>query len=169
MPAAITTLRSTIAAALANAGVWTVFNYPPSTMQSSAVVVAPADPYITPSNNSQAGIAPMANFKIIMTVPMFDNASNLIGIEDTIVAVFNKLASSSIVFNVTAVSAPSVLSVASGDYLTADLQLSVLTSWSWLMALTDEEKAFLIKIGQELPVEVKETKTKDTPTEKIGE
>jgi hypothetical protein len=37
------------------------------------------------------------------------------------------------------------------------------------MALTEEEKAFLIKIGQELPVEVKEIKTKDTPTEKIGE
>ena len=37
------------------------------------------------------------------------------------------------------------------------------------MALTDEEKAFLIKIGHELPVEVKETITKDTPTEKIGE
>jgi hypothetical protein len=34
------------------------------------------------------------------------------------------------------------------------------------MPLSDEEKAFLIKIGQELPVEVKETKpTKVTPTE----
>jgi hypothetical protein len=99
-------------------------------MQSSAIVVAPADPYISPSNNSYASISPMANFKIIMTVPMFDNASNLIGIEDTIVAVFNKLASSSIVFNVTAVSAPSVLSVAAGDYLTADLQISILTSWT---------------------------------------
>ncbi len=47
-----------------------------------------------------------ANFKIIMTVPMFDNQGNLQGIEDTIVAVFNKLAASSIVFNVTAVTAP---------------------------------------------------------------
>lgn len=130
MAAAITTLRSTIAAALANPGVWTVFNYPPATMQSSAIVVAPADPYISPSNNSYASISPMANFKIIMTVPMFDNASNLIGIEDTIVAVFNKLASSNIVFNVTAVTAPSVLSVAAGDYLTADLQISILTSWT---------------------------------------
>ena len=37
------------------------------------------------------------------------------------------------------------------------------------MALTDEDKAFLIKIGQELPVEVKETKTKDTTTETTGE
>lgn len=32
------------------------------------------------------------------------------------------------------------------------------------MALTDEEKAFLIKIGQELPKEVKETKQKATET-----
>ncbi len=37
------------------------------------------------------------------------------------------------------------------------------------MALTDEDRAFLIKIGQELPVEVKEKKTPTptaTPTEK---
>jgi hypothetical protein len=125
MPAAITTLRSTIAAALANNAVWSTFSYPPST-----IVANPADPYLTPSNNSQATISPMANFKIIMTVPMFSNEGNLQGIEDTIVAVFNKLAASSIVFNVTAVSAPSVLTLPSGDLLTSDLQISVLTSWS---------------------------------------
>jgi len=35
------------------------------------------------------------------------------------------------------------------------------------MALTDEQKAFLIKICQELPVADKETKpTKETPSEK---
>ena len=32
------------------------------------------------------------------------------------------------------------------------------------MALTDEDKAFLIKIGQDLPTEVKETKPKETLT-----
>jgi hypothetical protein len=32
------------------------------------------------------------------------------------------------------------------------------------MPLSEEEKAFLIKIGQELPVEVKESKPKETPT-----
>lgn len=129
MTAAITTLRSTIATALTNAGVWDVFAFPPSTILANSVVVAPADPYITPSNNSRATIAPMANFKIIMTVPMFDNKANLIGIEDTIVAVFNKLASSSIAFAVSSVSAPSVLSVASGDLLTSDITINVLTSW----------------------------------------
>jgi len=130
MPAAITTLRTTIATALTNAGVWSTFAYPPSTILANSVVVAPADPYLTPNNNSYANVSPLANFKIIMTVPMFSKEGNLQGIEDTIVAVFNKLAASSIVFNVTAVSAPNVLSVASGDLLTADLQISILTSWS---------------------------------------
>ena len=32
------------------------------------------------------------------------------------------------------------------------------------MALTDEDKAFLIKIGQELPAEIKVTKPKETLT-----
>tara|TARA_R110000868_G_scaffold68923_1_gene203583 strand:- start:232 stop:624 length:393 start_codon:yes stop_codon:yes gene_type:complete len=130
MTAAITTLRSTVAAALSNAGVWDTFSFPPSTILANSVVVAPADPYLSPSNNSYASISPMANLRIIMTVPMFDNQGNLAGIEDTIVAVFNKLAASSIVFNINAVTAPSVLSVASGDLLTADFQISILTSWS---------------------------------------
>jgi hypothetical protein len=128
--AAITTLRSTIAAALANDSVWSTFSFPPSTIVANSVVVAPADPYLTPSNNKQATISPMANFKIIITVPMFSNEGNLQGIEETIVAVFGLLAASSIVFNVTAVTAPSVLTLPSGDLLTSDLQISVLTSWS---------------------------------------
>jgi len=129
MPAPITTLRTTIAAALADAS-YSTFAFPPSTMLANSVIVAPADPYLTPSNNSQAGISPLANFKIIVTIPMFDNEGNLQGIETTFCKVFNKLAASSIVFNVTSVSAPSVLTVASGDLLTVDLQISVLTSWS---------------------------------------
>jgi hypothetical protein len=36
------------------------------------------------------------------------------------------------------------------------------------MPLTDEEKAFLIKIGQDLPIEVKDNKTKE-PTTKENE
>ena len=32
------------------------------------------------------------------------------------------------------------------------------------MALTNEDKAFLIKIGQELPIEVKATPKKQEPT-----
>lgn len=130
MPTALTTLRSTIATALANAGVWSTFSYPPATILANSVIVAPGDPYLTPSNNSQNSISPQANFKIIMTVPMYDNQGNLAGIEDTLVAVYNKLANSSLVFNVGSVSAPSVLNAESGALLTTDLQITVLTTWS---------------------------------------
>ena len=130
MAVALTTLRGTIATALANAGVWQTFAYPPATILANSVIVSPGDPYITPNNNSYSTISPTATFRIIMTVPMFDNQGNLAGIEDTLVAVFNKLAASTLVFNVTGVSAPSVLNVASGDLLTCDLSISILTSWS---------------------------------------
>jgi len=130
MATALTTLRGTIATALANAGVWQTFAYPPATILANSVIVSPGDPYLTPNNNSYSTISPLATFRIIMTVPMFDNQGNLAGIEDTLVAVFTKLAASTLVFNVTSVSAPSVLNVASGDLLTCDLSISILTSWS---------------------------------------
>jgi hypothetical protein len=130
MPAAITTLRATIAAALANANVWNTYSYPPATITANSVIVSPAENYITPSNNSYASVSPLANFRIIMTCPMLDNQGNLQGIETMAVAVFNKLASSSIKLNIGAMSAPSVLEVQSGSLLTADFSISVLTSWS---------------------------------------
>ena len=129
MATALTTLRSTLATALTNAGVWNTYSFPPSIITANSVIVVPADPYITPSNNVQV-IPPLANFRVLMTVPMLDNHGNLNGIEDTIVAVFNKLNASAIVMNVGTVSAPSVLSAASGDLLTADISVSILTSWS---------------------------------------
>jgi hypothetical protein len=130
MTAAITTLRATVAAALANNNVWNTYAFPPPTITANAVIVAPDDPYITPSNNTYATISPLANLKIIMTVPMFDNQGNLNGIETMAVAVFNKLAASNIVMNIGSMSAPSVLDVQSGSLLTASFNISILTSWS---------------------------------------
>jgi hypothetical protein len=130
MPAAITTLRASLATALANASVWNTYSFPPPTITANSVIVAPADLYITPSNNSYASISPLANLKIIMTVPMLDNHGNLNGIETLAVAVFNKLTASNIVMNIGGMSAPSVLEVQSGTLLTASFDISVLTSWS---------------------------------------
>jgi hypothetical protein len=130
MPAAITTLRASLATALANANQWSTYSFPPPTITANSVIVAPADLYITPSNNSYASISPLANLKIIMTVPMLDNHGNLNGIETLAVAVFNKLTASNIVMNIGGMSAPSVLEVQSGTLLTASFDISVLTSWS---------------------------------------
>jgi len=130
MPAPITTLRASLAAALANASVWSTYGFPPPTITANSVIVAPNDPYITPTNNTNAGISPMANFKIIFNVPMLDNQGNLNGIETLAVAVFNKLAASTIVMNIAAMSAPSLLEVQSGTLLTASFDIQILTSWS---------------------------------------
>jgi hypothetical protein len=72
----------------------------------------------------------MANFRVQMSVPLLDNQGNLQGIENMVVAVFNKLAASSIVMNIGSVSAPSTLDVQSGTLLTASIDISILTSWS---------------------------------------
>ena len=129
MPA-ITTLRSSIAAALTDNTKYSVFSFPPATPIANSVIVTPADPYITPNNNTYTTISPMANFKISILVPLLDNEGNLAGIEADIIRVFALLEASSIVFNVGSVSAPSVLSIASGDLLTCDIAISTLTEWS---------------------------------------
>jgi hypothetical protein len=127
---AITTLRSSIATALADNTKYSVFSFPPATPIANSVIVTPADPYIEPTNNDYTSISPMANFRIQILVPLLDNEGNLAGIEADVVKVFQLLEASSIVFRVGSVSAPSVLSIASGDLLTCDIAVSTLTEWS---------------------------------------
>jgi hypothetical protein len=127
---AITTLRSSITTALVDNSLYQVFSFPPASPIPNSVIVTPADPYITPSNNDRTSISPLANFKISILVPLLDNEGNLNGIEQMAVRVMNLLDASSIVFNVGSVSAPSVISVPSGDLLTCDIAISTLTEWS---------------------------------------
>jgi hypothetical protein len=130
MPVAVTTLRTTLATALVDNTKWQTFAFPPATVLSNSVIISPDDPYLTPSNNQHITISPMANFKIIITVPLFDNEGNLNGIEDAVCGVFAKLAASSLTYNVSAISAPSILNAASGDLLSCEMSVSILTSWS---------------------------------------
>ena len=130
MTVALTTLRTTIATALVDDTKYSTFAFPPSTPIANSVIVSPADPYITPTNNDRTSVAPLANFQISILVPLLDNQGNLAGIEDDIVRVFQLLDASSIVFNVGTVSAPAVLNLPTGDLLTCNVQISTLTEWS---------------------------------------
>jgi len=130
MTTPITTLRTTLATALVDNTKYQVFAFPPSVVLANSVIISPADEYITPSNNSQISVSPMANFKIIVTTMLYDNEGNLNGIEDFVCSVFAKLAASSLVYNVSAISAPSILNAASGDLLSCEMSVSILTSWS---------------------------------------
>jgi len=130
MTTPITTLRTTLATALVDNAKYQVFAFPPATVLANSVIVSPDNPYITPTNNSQISVSPMANFKLVITCPLFDNEGNLNGIEDFVAGVFAKLSASALVYNVSAISAPSVLNAASGDLLSCEMSVSILTSWS---------------------------------------
>jgi hypothetical protein len=130
MPAAITTLRSTLATTLTNAGVWSVFSFPPPTLLANSVVITPGDPYIVPSNNDEISVNPLANFKVLITKPALDNQGNLAGMEDYILAVVTKLAAATYQMNISRISAPAMIAAASGDLLVSEITVSILTSWS---------------------------------------
>jgi hypothetical protein len=131
---AVSTLRQTLASVLTANTTYQVFAYPPATIQANSVIIIPDDPYLSPSNDSWATVGPTANFKLMITVPLFDNSGNLQGIENAVVTMFNALYTATtndiISYNVGDISAPQVLSVASGDLLSCEMQISLMTSWS---------------------------------------
>ena len=127
---AITTLRTTIATALVDNTLYQTFAYPPATILPNSVIVGWGSPALEMNNNQYNTIAPTANFKILMTVPMLDNQGNLAGLEEIMVGVFNKLAAAALNVRVENITEPAVLNLQSGDLLTAEMNISVLTSWS---------------------------------------
>jgi len=128
MTVAVTTLRSTLATALENAGVWQVFSFPPASPIANSVIINWDSPMLEPSNN-QYNIAPKANLTITCIVPMLDNQGGLIQLEDMVTGVFTKLAASTLKLNVSSVSSPSVLAEAQ-EMLTATINVRAITSWS---------------------------------------
>jgi hypothetical protein len=132
MPAAITTLRSTLATLLANPGVWQTFSYPPANVMANSVIVAPADgDYIVPASSHNAiNLPPLANFKIVCTTVAYDNQGNLAAIEEFMVAVYNKLENAAFPINIGNTTSPVVFTGQSGELLSFTVNISTLTTWS---------------------------------------
>jgi hypothetical protein len=131
---AITTLRQTIATKLAAASTYQVFAYPQATLIANSVTVIPDDPYLEPSNDSWATIGPLAHFRLLIAVPFLDNQGALTAMELAVITMFNALYNStsdgSLAYNVGTVSQPQILSAASGDLLSCEMQISAVTTWS---------------------------------------
>jgi hypothetical protein len=130
MPAAITTLRTTLAGALTNNGVWSVFSYIPQAPIANSVVVVNDDPFIVVQSGQKTAIAPVARYRIYGLVPMLDNQGNQVNIEDFIVAIFAKLSASSLVMTVGSFSAPAILETPSGNLLQTEVGVEIISSWS---------------------------------------
>jgi hypothetical protein len=130
MPAAITTLRTALATALTNNGVWSVFSYIPQAPIANSVVIVNDDPFIVVQSGQKTAIAPVARYRIYGLVPMLDNQGNQVNIEDFIVAIFAKLAASSLVMTVGSFSAPAILETPSGNLLQTEVGVEIISSWS---------------------------------------
>ena len=130
MPAAITTLRTALATALTNNGVWSVFSYIPQAPIANSVVVVNDDPFIVVQSGQKTAIAPIARYRIYGLVPMLDNQGNQVNIEDFIVAIFAKLSASNLVMTVGSFSAPAILETASGNLLQTEVGVEIISSWS---------------------------------------
>lgn len=129
MTTAVTTLRSTLATALANAGIWSVFAFSPATPIADSVTIDADDPYLTISNGVPDLLGPLAHFKVRMYVPALDNQGSLGAIETMIVAVWNKLASSGLSIRSASVNVGS-FSGQSGELTAGEISIAILTSWS---------------------------------------
>jgi hypothetical protein len=129
MTAAVTTLRATLATALANAGVWTVVSYPDAMPIANSVVVDIADPYLTTSNGFPDSLGPLANFRVIGYVQALDNQGNLAAIETMAVAIWNKLQTSGLNIRSTEVKVGR-FDGPSGELTAAEFSLSILTTWT---------------------------------------
>ena len=130
MSVAVTTLRSTIATALANPSVWQVFSFPPATPIANSVIVSWDDPMLEVENNQYNSVGPQANFKITMVTQLFDNQAGLADIEEIIVGVFNKLSACALSIKVGSITAPTVMGIDTGQMLSSEMSISVLTTWS---------------------------------------
>lgn len=131
MTAPITTLRSTIATALADPTntKWQTFSYVPATILPYSVIVAYGTPMLETTNNQWA-TAPLANFKILMTVPIMDNQGNLAQLEEIVTDVFNLLSASSLNVTVRSIGEPMTMDLESGSLLTSEMNISLMTAWS---------------------------------------
>ena len=129
MTAAVTTLRSTLATALTNTGVWSIVAFSPQTPIADSVTIDADDPYLTVSNGVPDLLGPLAHFKVRMYVAALDNQGSLAATETMIVAVWQKLAASSLSIRAAEVNV-GLFSGQSGELTAGEISLSILTSWS---------------------------------------
>lgn len=119
-------LRADLAAMIANPGVWTVYSFPPPTPIANSISIAPGEPYVEIINNNPA-LSNKVKFSLHLCLPLLDNQGNLAGIENFILALVPMIDHTYI--NISAVSQPKILSIPTGDLLTCDVSLEILSTW----------------------------------------
>jgi len=121
------TARNTLAAQLTNNAAWSTFSYPPAVPQVNSVVLEPDDPYIA-NTNQKSGLSCRLRFRVRLYAPLFDNQGNLAQIEDLAQQVRVRIIDAT--QNCGDLSQPQVMSIETGDLLTAYFPVEILSEWS---------------------------------------
>ena len=126
------TLRTSVASAVAATGsprTYQTFSFPPNAPIANSVIVSWDDPAVEITNN-QTLLSPRANLRLTFTVPAIDNQSGLINLENIIQSCITKLKTNLPDATIRTVSAPQLFTLPSGDLMSADVTLQIMTSWS---------------------------------------
>lgn len=123
------TLRQSVATAVANATAYATYSFPPNAPIANSVIVGWDDPAVEITNN-QTALAPRANLRLTFTVPALDNQAGLQNLENIIQSAITRLKTNLPDTTIRTVSAPQLFSLPSGDLMSADVSLQIMTSWS---------------------------------------
>lgn len=121
------TARAALAAQLAANTTYSTFAYPQAIPQALSIQIVPDDPYVV-STNQKRGLTAMMRVRVEMFAPMFDNQGNLEQIETMAAKVRSLILDNT--QNCGDLSEPRVVSLETGDLLTAYFPVEVLVNWS---------------------------------------
>lgn len=126
------TLRTSVANAVADNGsprTYQTFSFPPNAPIANSVVITWDSPAVEVTNN-QTILNCSANLVLTCMVPAIDNQSAYQSLENMIQSVVTKLKTNLPEATIGSVSAPQLLTLASGDLVSADVTCQILTTWS---------------------------------------
>jgi hypothetical protein len=121
------TARAALASQLTANTTYSIFAYPQPIPQALSVQLVPDDPYIVSTNQKYSLTATM-RLRVEMFTPIWDNQGNLEQLE-TMAAKVRDLINDQ-TQNIGDLSAPRVVSLETGDLLTAYFPVQVLVNWS---------------------------------------
>ena len=121
------TARQDLATQIANNTTYSTFSFPQPIPQALSVQVVPDDPY-TEDTNQKVSLATKLRLRVEMFVQIWDNQGNLEQIETIAATVRQAILDN--VQNCGNLSAPRIISLETGDLLTAYFPVEILTNWS---------------------------------------
>lgn len=119
--------RNALAAQLATDASYSTFGYPQPIPQALSVEIVPDDPYVV-STNQKAALTAMLRLRVQIYVPIWDNQGNLEQLESIAALVRGKILDAT--QNCGDLSQPRVISLETGDLLTAYFPTEILVNWS---------------------------------------